>query len=298
MTIAGAAPLALLAGVFAGGPPDGMPPWLWWGGVFFWGTIIGSFLNVCIARWPMELSVVAPRSRCPRCQRPIAWYENIPILSWVALRARCRGCQLPISAQYPAVELGIALWWVAAFAFFQSPFTAVWVAMFGTVLAGVAITDLQYYLIPDGFTVFGLVWMLLTSLLGLLVGDASGFATPYDALIGACVGAGAISIVGWLGELALKKEAMGFGDVTLMAVVGAALGPARTLLTIFLGAALGAVVFLVAVLPTTWLRSRRTGTPFEPPLVPFGVFLAPAALGALLWGNRLISWYLATMGVA
>ena len=116
MTEAVAGSYRILGLGFVGTPPAGMSPWLWWGGVFFWGTIIGSFLNVCIARWPMELSVVAPRSRCPRCQRPIAWYENIPLLSWLALRARCPGCRLPISVQYPAVELGIAVGWVVAFA--------------------------------------------------------------------------------------------------------------------------------------------------------------------------------------
>jgi leader peptidase (prepilin peptidase) / N-methyltransferase len=163
------------------------------------------------------------------------------------------------------------------------------------VLAGIAVTDALYYLIPDGFTVFGLIWILATSVLAALAGSPGLFASPYDALLGACVGAGAISIVGWLGEVALKKEAMGFGDVTLMAVVGAALGPARTLLTVFVGAAVGAVVFLVVVVPIVWLRSKRLGRPFEMPLVPFGVFLAPAALITLLLGNRLIAWYLARL---
>jgi leader peptidase (prepilin peptidase)/N-methyltransferase len=245
----------------------------------------------------MELSVVAPRSRCPRCQRPITWYENIPLVSWIALGGRCRGCKLRISIQYPVVELLIALGWLTAFMMIGSPLTALRVAVFGTIMAGVAITDLQYYLIPDGFTVFGLIWVGVTSVAGVLIHDGGGFANPYDALIGACVGAGAISIIGWLGEVVLKKEAMGFGDVTLMAVVGAAVGPGRTLLTVFFGASLGAVVFLVFVLPYTWVQSRRKQVPFEPPLVPFGVFLAPAALVALLWGYRLISWYLGRIGL-
>jgi len=282
--------------VLVGSAPAGVPGWFWWTSVSVWGALIGSFLNVCIARWPMELSVVAPRSHCPRCQRPITWYENVPVLSWVALGGRCRGCRLRISVQYPAVEVAIALTWLAAFALSDSRFTGLRVAVFVTILAGVAITDARYYLIPDGFTVFGLTWVCALSFIGVFVGESSGFALPYDALIGACVGAGAISIVGWLGEVVLKKEAMGFGDVTLMAVVGAALGPARTLLTIFLGAAVGAVLFAVVVLPATWVRARRAGVEFEPPLVPFGVFLAPAAVGALLWGNRLIAWYLARIG--
>jgi leader peptidase (prepilin peptidase) / N-methyltransferase len=281
----------------AGAAPQGFPPAIWWPLIFVLGAVIGSFLNVCISRWPMELSVVAPRSRCPRCQRPITWYENIPLVSWIALGGRCRGCKLRISIQYPAVELLIALGWLTAFMMIGSPLTALRVAVFGTIMAGVAITDLQYYLIPDGFTVFGLIWVGVTSVAGVLLHDGGGFANPYDALIGACVGAGAISIIGWLGEVVLKKEAMGFGDVTLMAVVGAAVGPGRTLLTVFFGASLGAVVFLVLVLPYTWVQSRRKQVPFEPPLVPFGVFLAPAALVALLWGYRLISWYLGRIGL-
>ncbi len=276
--------------------------WAWLALVFVTGAVIGSFLNVCIARWPMELSVIAPPSHCPRCQRPIAWYENVPIASYLALRGRCRGCHLRISPQYPIVELAIALGWVAAFVAYPDPFTALRVAVFGTVLFGIAVTDLRHYVIPDGFTVFGIIWMCSTPIVAVLLGDRTGtggpFATPYDTLIGACVGAGAIAIVGWLGEVALKKEAMGFGDMTLMAVVGAALGPPRTLITIVIGAALGAITFIVVVFPIAWIRSRRFGSAFEPPLVPFGVFLAPAALIVLIWGRQLIAWYLIRAGLA
>jgi len=268
--------------------------------VFLTGAAVGSFLNVCISRWPLNLSVVRPRSRCPRCERSITWYENVPIVSWLALRGKCRGCRLPISIQYPAVELGIALLWVAAFAAFSSDwFLALRVAVFTTVLVGIAVTDLKHYLIPDGFTVFGLLWLFTTSLAAAMMGDPGMFASPYDSLIGACVGAGAISIIGWLGEVALGKEAMGFGDVTLMAVVGAALGPPRTLLTIFVGAAVGALVFIVFVAPIVWLRRRRAGAggAAELPLVPFGVFLAPAALFTLLKGDAAIAWYLSRLGL-
>jgi len=145
--------------------------------------------------------------------------------------------------------------------------------------------------IPDGFTVFGFFFALVAAAVGTMIGETLPFATLYDSVIGACVGAGAIAIVGWLGELVLKKEAMGFGDVTLMAMAGAYLGPGRTLLTIFIGAFLGAVGFLAIVYPIAWLRARRAGTAFAPPLVPFGVFLAPATLIALLWGNQLMHWY-------
>ena len=126
-----------------------------------------------------------------------------------------------------------------------------------------------------------------------LITDASKpGAWRLDALFGACVGAGAITIVGWLGEVALKKEAMGFGDSTLMAMSGAALGPGRALLTVLIAAALGAVVFLLIVIPVGWLRARVRKVEFATPLVPFGVFLAPASVVSLFWGDPLLSWYI------
>ena len=264
------------------------------------GACVGSFLNVCITRWPHDLSVVSPRSRCPRCERPITALDNIPILSWLVLRGKCRGCGLPISTLYPIIELLTALGWVAAVLAFGPTFTAVRVAILGTILLGIAVTDARHYLIPDGFTVFGLVWVFVTALIGTMLNQPSPFADPYDSLIGACAGAGAIAIAGWLGEVALKKEAMGFGDVTLMAVIGAAVGPGRALLVVFVGALIGVVGFLGVVYPLSRLRrTHRTpqldlplgDAPLELPHVPFGVFLAPAALATLLWGYDLIGWY-------
>ena len=269
---------------------------------FALGASAGSFLNVCIARWPHDQSVVRPPSRCPNCGLPIAWYDNVPIVSWLALRGRCRGCRTPISAQYPLVELGIGLVWLWTVLHFGPGLTALRVAMFATILIGIAVTDLKHYLIPDGFTVSGLALVLAGAIVGGFRGDAAPFAGPWDAVVGACAGAGAVSIVGWLGEVALKKEAMGFGDVTLMAVVGAAVGPGRSLLVLFLGAALGAAAFALVVYPVVRLRrapaAAGAGDPApEPglPHVPFGVVLAPAALVALLWGDVLISWYLTWM---
>jgi leader peptidase (prepilin peptidase)/N-methyltransferase len=243
---------------------------------FLFGACIGSFLNVCIARWPREQSVVRPRSRCPKCGHQLAWFENIPLASWVALRARCRCCTESISAMYPAIELLVALGWLGAVLVYGPSFTAVRVAVFGTVLLGVAI-------------------------LAFFLGQSSLFAGPYEALIGACAGAGMIAIVGWLGEVALKREAMGLGDVTLMAFIGGALGPQRAIMTVFVASALGAVTFLGVVYPITWLRRTHTrdqtelalgGAPFAAPLVPFGVFLAPAAMLTLLWGETWLGWLL------
>lgn len=260
--------------------------------VFVLGASLGSFLNVCISRWPADLSVVRPRSRCPRCERGIAWHENIPLLSWVLLRGRCRGCRLPISVQYPAVELVVALGWVASFVAFGLTFEAARVAVFGTILFGIAVTDAMTYLIPDGFTITGLVLVFAAAITNFFLGEPSLFASPWAALIGACAGAGAITIIGWLAEVIMKREAMGFGDTTLMAMVGAALGPERSLLTIIMGAFVGAVVFVLIVGPIVRWRNRGSTAAFAFPDVPFGVFLAPAAMLVLLWGDSLIAWYL------
>jgi leader peptidase (prepilin peptidase)/N-methyltransferase len=271
---------------------------------FVIGACVGSFLNVCITRWPLDLSVISPRSRCPRCERPITALDNIPIVSWLLLRGKCRGCGLPISLLYPTIELVTALGWVGAVLAFGPTFTAVRVAVLGTILLGIAVTDARHYLIPDGFTVFGLVWVFVTALVGTMFNQPSPFADPYDAMIGACAGAGAIAIAAWLGEVALKREAMGFGDVTLMAVIGAAVGPGRALLVVFVGAVIGVVAFLGVVYPLSRVRRVHHApqldlalgdAPSELPHVPFGVFLAPAALATLLWGYELIGWYAGRM---
>ncbi len=275
--------------------------------VFVVGAAVGSFLNVCIGRWPEGLSVVKPRSRCPKCGHQIKATENIPILSWFLLRGRCSGCGERISIQYPMVELLVALLWLAAYLQFGMTITAFRVAVFATVLLGISITDAKHFLIPDGFTVFGLLFVLVTSFVALFFGEAEPFARPWDAFLGMCVGAGAISIAGWLGEVWLKRPAMGFGDVTLMAVAGAALGPARSLLTVFIGAAIAPIILLGVVYP---LSSRGladdqvqtelaldAGGNWRRRELPFGVFLAPAALIALLFGDAIIGWYLRISGL-
>jgi leader peptidase (prepilin peptidase) / N-methyltransferase len=268
---------------------------------FGFGAVFGSFLNVCIARWPRDLSVIKPRSRCPYCGHHLAWFENIPLVSWLALRARCRCCDEPISLQYPLVELTVALAWMISFSHYGVGLTAFRVAMFFTFLLGVAITDVRDYVIPDGFTVTGLFFMLATSIAALFANDPGPFVAPYEALVGACAGAGLIAIVGWLGEVALKREAMGMGDVTLMAFAGAALGPQRAIVTVFAAALIGAVTFLIVVMPVARVRQSgyREQTElalgaggFEAPLVPFGVFLAPAAFATLLWGDLALDWLL------
>jgi leader peptidase (prepilin peptidase)/N-methyltransferase len=275
--------------------------------VFLLGTIFGSFLNVCIGRWPEGLSVVKPRSRCPKCGHQITAGENIPIVSWLVLRGRCSACGERISIQYPIVELLVGLLWLAAYLDFGPTFTAFRVAVFATVLLGIGMTDAKYFLIPDGFTVFGVFFVLVSAFGALYLGESAPFAGPWDAVLGMCVGAGAISIVGWLGEVWLKRPAMGFGDVTLMAVVGAAVGPARALLTIFIAAVIAPIILLGVVYPLsargladdkgqTELALEASGG-WRRRELPFGVFLAPAALIALLCGDAIIAWYLRFSGL-
>jgi len=275
--------------------------------VFAVGAAIGSFLNVCIGRWPEGLSVVKPRSRCPKCGHQIKASENIPILSWLMLRGKCSNCHERISIQYPIVELLVGLIWLDAYGHLGMTFTAFRAAVFVTVLLGIAITDAKHFVIPDGFTVFGLFFILLTSFIALYLREWEPFAGPWDAILGICVGAGAVAIVGWVGGGWLKRPAMGFGDVTLMAVVGAAVGPVRSLLTIFIAAVLAPIILLGVVYP---LSARgladdkgqtelalEVGGGWRKRELPFGVFLAPAALIALVHGDAIIAWYLRISGL-
>ncbi|MGH7586065.1 MAG: prepilin peptidase [Gemmatimonadales bacterium] len=236
------------------------------------GLVVGSFLNVCIARWPKDESVVRPRSRCPGCQKPIAWYDNVPVLSWLLLRAHCRHCREPISIQYPMVELAVGVLWAWMAWRYGPTIEALRGATFVTILLGIAATDARHYLIPDEFTWGGLALGLLFS----LAGGLEGFIT---ALIGAAVGFVLLYVVGFLGTLAFKEEAMGGGDIKMMAMVGAFVGWQGVLLTIFLGALLGSLIFV----PLALVGRKK--------LVPFGVFLAMGAVAAYLAGPALVAWY-------
>ncbi|MGQ0702207.1 MAG: prepilin peptidase [Gemmatimonadales bacterium] len=241
------------------------------------GLLIGSFLNVCIVRLPADQSVVRPRSRCPRCGTPIAWYDNVPVVSWLLLRAKCRHCREPISVQYPLVELAVGGLWAGAVLGYGVGLEALRAALFGTLLLGIAVTDARTYLIPNEFTVGGLG-------LGLLLAAPSGLGEVGQALLGAVVGFLLLWTVGAVGKLAFREEAMGGGDMKMMAMVGAFVGWQGVLLTIFLGALAGSLVFV----PLALLRKKR--------LVPFGVFLAVGAAVTWLVGPALLAWYRRFLG--
>ena len=236
------------------------------------GLMIGSFLNVCTLRWPEDESVVFPGSHCPKCGEPIRWYDNVPVLGYVLLRGRCRACREPISLQYPLVELATGLVWTGMFSYAGLSFEALRGALLLTILFGIALTDARFYIIPDQFSLGGLV-------LGLGLAFLPGGIDALDALIGAIVGFGLLGSVAVVGKWMLKKDAMGLGDIKMMAMVGAFLGWAGVLLTVFLGALLGAAIFG----PISYKTKKR---------VPFGIFLAAAAAITYGFGSEIIDWYL------
>ncbi len=235
------------------------------------GLCVGSFLNVCILRLPKEQSLVSPPSTCPQCGQRIAWYDNIPLVSWIVLRGKCRRCGNAISAQYPLIEALVGALWLAAYLRYGISVHALAGALFCTILLGIGITDARHYLIPDEFTWGGLGIGLALS----LVGGWQGFL---QAVIGAAVGFGLLYAVGAAGRWLFKEEAMGGGDIKMMAMVGSFVGWKGVLLTIFAGALLGTLIFV----PLS-LRKKR--------LVPFGVFLAVGAAVAFVWGDAIIEWY-------
>jgi len=236
------------------------------------GAMLGSFLNVLILRLPKDESVVFPGSHCPRCQAPIAWYDNIPILSWVILGGKCRHCHESISVQYPLIELFTALLWAAAAWHYGGNLTGLTAAVLGTLLLGIAVTDARHFLIPDEYTLGGLA-------LGLLLSARGGWDGLLQAVIGAAVGFALLYGVAVAGTKMFGKEAMGGGDIKMMAMVGTFVGWKGVLLTIFGGSLLGTLVFV----PLS-LKQKR--------LVPFGIFLAAAAGITFVFGDQIVDWYM------
>ena len=238
------------------------------------GACVGSFLNVCVYRWPEDKSVISPPSTCPNCGSRIKWYDNVPVLGWLWLRGKCRACGAPISIQYPLVELVTAALWVMAAWRFGLSWQTLSVALFFTILLGIALSDARTYIIPDQFTLGGLV-------LGLALSFAPGGIDWKMSFLGAALGYGLLWLVAVLGGWAFKKPAMGGGDIKMMAMVGAFLGPIGVLLTIFLGALFGTLIFTPI--------SYRTGK-----LVPFGIFLALGAAITEPFGGAMVDWYVRT----
>jgi leader peptidase (prepilin peptidase) / N-methyltransferase len=246
------------------------------------GLIIGSFLNVCIYRWPRDLSVVKPRSHCPACEKTIAWYDNVPVLSYLLLGARCRHCQARISWRYPVVELSTGL------LFFYWVYTqgvsglAIKMCVFSALLIGLVFADVEERILPDEMTLGGIVLGLIFAWF-VNIDDFTGTllffwlhpSDQYHALIESAVGAGLPAFFlwagGWLYEKIRHKEGLGFGDVKLIAMVGAFLGLHGALMALLLGSISGSIIGLAYIKLT-----HKDPSEYE---LPFGTFIGLAALG-------------------
>jgi leader peptidase (prepilin peptidase)/N-methyltransferase len=289
------------------------------------GLAFGSFLNVCIYRLPLGLSVITPRSACPKCQQPIAFYDNMPVLSWLILRGRCRNCDSKISPRYLMIELLTGLMFFACYWYFGLTLSTLKYCAFSFLLLGLIFTDAETKLLPDKMTLPGLALGVVFSLLVPVNDLASQFlpgmvSLPFsgelsarilsllDSLLGAAVGA---SFIYGAGAIYLRwrgSEGMGFGDVKLMAMVGAFLGMKLTVFTIFT-ASLAGSFFGVATVLMVWLKrthrfmrqmaaqpARRRGWQSAQMVLryyqmPFGVFLGSMALFAFFFGNQFLRWY-------
>jgi leader peptidase (prepilin peptidase)/N-methyltransferase len=294
--------------------------------IFVFGLAFGSFLNVCIYRLPLGLSVVTPRSACPKCKQPIAFYDNLPVLSWLFLRGRCRNCKTSISPRYLLVELMTGLLFVAYYRHFGLTLATVKYCAFAFLLLGLIFTDAETKLLPDKLTLPGLTLGLLFSLFVPVNDLAAQFlpsmvSLPFsndiatrlfsllDSVLGAAIGASFIYGAGAIYLRWRHVEGMGFGDVKLMAMVGAFLGIKLTVFTIFTASLAGSVFGLTAVF-IVWLKrtrrfmrrladaqaARRRGWQsaqmvYRHYQMPFGVFLGSMALFAFFFGNQFLRWY-------
>jgi len=242
------------------------------------GLIWGSFLNVVIYRLPRGLSLVRPPSACPGCGTRIKPYDNVPVLSYLWLRGKCRKCGRPISPVYPAVEALTALAFVLVFLRSGRLLGLEFVAgcLFASALIALGFIDYFHQILPDSITMPGLVLALAYSFFR----DDLSFR---GALVGAAAGAGFLLLVYGAYRLIRKREGLGMGDVTMLLMIGAYLGLARTLLTLILASFVGALVGVFFIV------GRKKDLQFA---LPFGTFLAPAAFVAALWGERIVNAYL------
>lgn len=279
------------------------------GFAFGLGCCVASFLNVCIWRLPRNESVAWPPSHCPNCNARIRWYQNIPVVSWLALRGRCANCHEPISVRYTVVELlGGILFLMAYFqwgcGFFLHtspplglvPLVCVWtVPAYALVFSGLILgsfIDLEHYYLPDRVTVGGmLLGIPLSFCVPELQGETERLAALYWSIGGMASGFLGLWALSWVASKALKKDAMGFGDVKLLGAIGAFFGPVAVLFTVIVSSFVGAVAGGLLI-----LRGKAKLGGFT--AVPYGPFLAFGTVTWMLWGPRIVNWYLNLHAVA
>jgi len=244
--------------------------------IFILGLVVGSFSNVCIYRIPRDESIIYPASHCPKCGSPIKPVDNIPLLSYILLKGKCRHCKNRISIRYPIVEFLSGLIYLIVYLIYGfSVQTLIYIILLSALII-IAFIDLDQQIIPD-----------VISLPGIVVGFIVSFFVPYisfiNSALGILVGGGIILIIGLAGSVIFKKEAMGGGDVKLAAMIGAFLGWRAIIISLFLGFFSGALAGISLILLK--IKKREDA-------IPFGPFIILGSLITLLWGERIISWYL------
>ena len=240
------------------------------------GAIVGSFLNVCIYRLPLGRSVVWPGSACARCGRSLSWFENIPIVSYLALWGRCRSCRAPISGRYPVVEALTALMFAAGWWYYGPGLLLVSRLIFGCALIVLFAIDLEHYILPNVITLPGIA-------VGLLLSAIGGEPGWLSSLIGIVAGGGFLWLMIEAWYLVKKVEGMGFGDVKMMAMIGAFLGWQLTFVTLVMASLAGSLLGLGLI---------ATGRGEMSTKLPFGTFLALGCALAATVGQPLLNWYL------
>ncbi len=266
-----------------------LPPWLIAG---LFGLLFGSFLNVCIYRVPRDLSIVWPGSSCPHCGGRIAWYDNLPVLSFLMLRGRCRHCAQPIGARYLVVEVAIALLFGFIAASFGFTLESLKACLFVSILMVLFWTDVEERLLPDEFTLGGtLVGLILAAFVPMhsVLADslipAAGLRAQslFNSAAGALVLAVPLAGIGWLYQRVRRRTGLGMGDVKLLALIGAFLGAERGLVALLIGSLSGSVVGVTYI-----LVRRKDPRTYQ---LPFGSFLCAGALISALWNGE-INWLL------
>ena len=257
------------------------------------GLLIGSFLNVCIHRWPRNRSVVKPRSHCVRCRKPIAWYDNIPLASYLVLGGRCRHCGAKISLRYPLVEFLTAMLFFYQVSTLGPTVAALKMCVFSAIALALIFCDLEKRILPDEFTKGGIVLGLCfaafvpvpdvtaQAVLWMAGAELPGWARSFaESALGATLPAFFLWFGGWLYFKIRHREGLGLGDVKLVAMVGSFLGLRGALLTLILGSIAGSVIGYSFI--------KLTGKDAASYELPFGTFLGAAALVAAIVGNRLL----------
>jgi leader peptidase (prepilin peptidase) / N-methyltransferase len=239
------------------------------------GLMFGSFMNVCIYRLPRGLSPVRPRSGCPHCGHLIAWYENIPVVSYLVLRGRCRKCRVAISPMYPIVEFITGAVFLASYLYYGPSALLIVRLAFAWAMIALFIIDYQHQILPNVITIPGIAVGILANVLA-----GPGWIA---SIIGAAVGAGTLFAIAEIYYRVRHEEGLGMGDVKMLGMIGAFLGWKLVLLTLVIASFLGSIVGVFVLI------SRKESLKYA---MPFGTFLAVGAIVASVVGDAILDWYL------